>query len=225
MYKCYEKFIFVLFISFLKKSSLNELTIFYVFSMLESEFIKDTGVSINKMIEHSSKIPTPVHQTTINTQNSRTIKEPKISYLPVKKDRTLTPAYLNQQRYDSNEHVVARTTNNIKRNVNSRGKRLSVPVMSGVSVDLTKDANGNLVKFAAKRPQSCCVDSDSIVLTTNKNEKSLSDESLDKNSRNKPLSRLPIRYLEKHVCLFIINIICLMLLINPFIIYRKSQGK
>lgn len=161
--------------------------------MLESEFIKDTGVSINKMMEHSSKIPTPVQQIVIDPQNGRSLKEQKISYLPVKKDRTLSPAYRPQKRHESCEHVVTRSTNIAKRNANFGGKRLSVPVMSCINVDIKKDANGNLVKFAAKRPQSCYVDGNQIVLSEIKTEKSLSDESLDKNSKNKPLSRLPIR--------------------------------
>lgn len=161
--------------------------------MLESEFIKDTGVSINKMMEHSSKIPTPVHQTAIDPQNGTSLKEQKVSHLPVKKDRTLSPAYRSQKRHESSEHVVTRSTNIAKRNANFRGKRLSVPVMSCINVDIKKDANGNLVKFAAKRPQSCYVDGNQILLSEIKTEKSLSDESLDKNSKNKPLSRLPIR--------------------------------
>lgn len=163
--------------------------------MLESEFIKDTGVSINKMMEHSSKIPTPVHQTLAGAENSKPHKDTKISHLPIKKDRKNSPAYRSQNRYDTNEHVIIRTTNIAKRNANSRGKRLSVPVMSSINVDITKDANGNLVKFAAKRPQSCYVDSHTI-LSENKIEKSLSDESLEKISKNKPLSRLPIRYIN-----------------------------
>ncbi|XP_025200082.1 serine/threonine-protein phosphatase 4 regulatory subunit 4-like [Melanaphis sacchari] len=161
--------------------------------MLESEFIKDTGVSINKMMEHSSKIPTPVHQIVIDPQNSRSLKEQKISYLPVKKDRTLSPAYRSQKRHENSEHVVTRSTNIAKRNINFRGKRLSVPTMSCINVDIKKDANGNLLKFATKRPQSCYVDGNQIVLSEIKTEKSLSDESLDKTSKNKPLSRLPIR--------------------------------
>lgn len=171
----------------------NVIVLSLCFSMLESEFIKDTGVSINKMMEHSSKIPTLVHQTIVDQQNGRLIKEQKISHLPIKKDRTLSPAYRSQKIYTSHERVVTRTTNIAKRNINSRGKRLSVPVMSGVNIDITKDANGNLVKFATKRPQSCYVDGDHIVLSEKKTEKSLSDESLDKNPKNKPLSRLPIR--------------------------------
>lgn len=166
------------------------------FSMLESEFIKDTGVSINKMIEHSSKIPTPVHQMT-DIQNSKPSKEQKISHLPVKKDGLRTSSYRSQKRYDSNEHVISRLTNINKKNANSRVKRLSVPVMSGINVDVSKDANGNLVQFAAKRPQSCYAEGHNFVLTEKKTEKSLSDESLDKHSKNKPLSRLPIRYLKK----------------------------
>lgn len=161
--------------------------------MLESEFIKDTGVSINKMMEHSSKIPTLVHQTVVNPQNSISLKEQKISLLPVKKDRALSPAYRLKKRQENNEHVVTRSTTIAKRNFNSRGKRLSVPIMSGVNVDITKDANGNLVKFAAKRPQSCYVDGNCIVMSQKKTEKSLSDESLNQISKNKPLSRLPIR--------------------------------
>jgi len=164
--------------------------------MLESEFIKDTGVSINKMIEHSSKIPTAVHQIIIDPQNGRPHKEQKISHLPVKKDRTLSPVYRSQKRHESSEHVVTRSTNIAKRNNNFRGKRLSVPVMSCMEVDIKKDANGNLVKFSAKRPQSCYVDGNHIDLSEIKTEKSLSDESLDKNPKNKPLSRLPIRYLN-----------------------------
>lgn len=164
--------------------------------MLESEFIKDTGVSINKMMEHSSKIPTPVQQTTIDSQNLRLLKEQKISHLPIKKDRMLSPTYRFQKKHSNNEHVVTRSTNIAKRNANFRGKRLSVPVMSSINVDITKDANGNLVKFTAKRPQSCYVDEDHIVSSEKKTEKSLSDESLDKSSKNKPLSRLPIRYLK-----------------------------
>lgn len=160
--------------------------------MLESEFIKDTGVSINKMMEHSSKIPTPVHQTVVDSKDQP--KEHKMSQLPIKKDRTTSPSYCLQRRHDINEHVVTRTSNIVKKNANSRVKRLSVPVMSGVNVNITKDANGNLVKFTAKRPQSCYVDGDHIVLSEKKTEKSLSDESLDKNSKIKPLSRLPIRY-------------------------------
>lgn len=185
--------------------------------MLESEFIKDTGVSINKMMEHSSKIPTPVYQTVSNTQNSKPFKETKISHVPIKKDRKNSPAYRLQKRYDSNEHAITRT-NIAKRNATSRGKRLSVPVMSSINVDITKDANGNLVKFASKRPQSCYVENH--ILSKNKIEKSLSDESLDKISKNKPLSRLPIRYLN--------NIFSLKnygLLINLFYDFRKSQGK
>lgn len=166
--------------------------------MLESEFIKDTGVSINKMIEHSSKIPTPVQQT-IDSQNIRLLKEHKVSHLPVKKDRTLSPAYRLQKKNGNNEHVITRSTNIAKRNANCRGKRLSVPVMSTINVDITKDTNGNLVKFASKRPQSCYVDGDHIVLSEKKTEKSLSDESLDKNSKNKLLSRLPIRYLKHYI--------------------------
>lgn len=162
--------------------------------MLESEFIKDTGVSMNKMMEHSSKIPTPVHQTLADTQNIKPTKDTKISQLPIKKDRKNLPAYRSLKRYDGNEHVITRTTNIAKRNTNSGGKRLSVPVMCGINVDITKDANGNVVKFAAKRPQSCYVENQTI-LSENKIEKSLSDESLDKMSKNKPLSRLPIRYL------------------------------
>lgn len=165
-------------------------------SMLESEFIKDTGVSINKMMEHSSRIPTPVHQTAVDIKNGGLCRESKISHLPVKKDRTLSPAYRSQRKRDVNEHVVTRATSVIKRNSNMCNKRLSVPVMSRINVDLTKDANGNLVKFANKRPQSCYMDGNHIILTENKAEKSLSDESLDKSSRNKPLSRLPIRYLK-----------------------------
>lgn len=161
--------------------------------MLESEFIKDTGVSINKMIEHSSKIPTPVHHTIIDPQCDRVFKEQKISHLPVKKDRMHSPVYRLQR--NDNEHVVTRTTNIVKRNANSRGKRLSVPVMSSV-VDITKDTNGNLVKFVAKRPQSCYVHRNDIVLSEKKSEKSLSDESLDKHFKSKPLSRLPIRFLK-----------------------------
>lgn len=167
------------------------------FSMLESEFIKDTGVSINKMIEHSSKIPTPVHQIMTDTQNSKSSKEQKISHLPVKKDGLRTSAYRSQKRYDNNEHVISRLTNINKKNANYRVKRLSVPVMSGINVDVSKDANGNLVQFAAKRPQSCYAEGHNFVLTEKKTEKSLSDESLDKNSKNKPLSRLPIRYLKR----------------------------
>ncbi|XP_025425669.1 serine/threonine-protein phosphatase 4 regulatory subunit 4-like isoform X2 [Sipha flava] len=159
--------------------------------MLESEFIKDTGVSINKMMEHSSKIPTPVYQTLADTKNSKPSKETKISHLPIKKDRKNSPVYRSQKRYDSNEHVITRTTNITKRNATSRGKRLSVPVMSSINVDITKDANGNLVKFASKRPQSCYVENH--IVSKNKIEKSLSDEALDKTSKNKPLSRLPIR--------------------------------
>lgn len=163
--------------------------------MLESEFIKDTGVSINKMIEHSSKIPTPVHQTIIDSKDQP--KEHKTSQLPIKKDRTPSPSYSLQKRNDINEHVVTRTSNIAKKTTNSRVKRLSVPVMSSVNVNITKDANGNLVKFTTKRPQSCYVDDgDHIVLSENKTDKSLSDESLDKNSKIKPLSRLPIRYLK-----------------------------
>lgn len=164
--------------------------------MLESEFIKDTGVSINKMIEHSSKIPTPVLQTVVDPQDRRFLKEQKISHLPVKKHRMLSPVYQLQREHDNIEHVVTRTTNIVKRNANTRGKRLSVPVMSSVKVDVTKDTNGNLVKFVAKRPQSCYVHGDNIVLSEKKVEKSLSDESLDKHFKNKPLSRLPIRYLK-----------------------------
>lgn len=161
--------------------------------MLESEFIKDTGVSINKMIEHTSKIPTPVHQP-VTDLHVTSFKERQISHLPVKKDRTLSPAYRLQKWHGCNDHVVTRSTSVIKRNANFRGKRLSVPVMSSVNVDITKDANGNLVQFASKRPQSCYVDDDRIASLGKKTEKSLSDESLDKNSKNKPLSRLPIRY-------------------------------
>jgi len=164
--------------------------------MLESEFIKDTGVSINKMMEHSSKIPTPVHQIAVEPQHSKSLKDQKVSHLPVKKDKTLSSAYLLQKRHDNNEYVVPRSTNISKRYGNSRGKRLSVPVMSSINVDITKDANGNLVKFATKRPQSCYVDGNNIVLPEKITEKSLSDESLDKSSKNKPLSRLPIRYLK-----------------------------
>jgi len=174
--------------------------------MLEAEFIKDTGVSINKMMEHSSKIPTPVQQTVIDPQNGRSLKEQKVSqvsHLPVKKDRTLSPAYRSQKRHESSEHVVTRSTNIAKRNANFRGKRLSVPVMSCINVDIKKDANGNLVKFAAKRPQSCYVDGNQILLSEIKTEKSLSDESLDKNSKNKPLSRLPIRYLKIKMSIFL----------------------
>jgi hypothetical protein len=165
--------------------------------MLESEFIKDTGVSINKMMEHSSKIPTLVYQTLADTKNSKPSKETKISHLPIKKDRKNSPVYRSQKRYDSNEHVITRTTNITKRNATSRGKRLSVPVMSSINVDITKDANGNLVKFASKRPQSCYVENH--IVSKNKIEKSLSDEALDKTSKNKPLSRLPIRYLKKYI--------------------------
>lgn len=186
--------------------------IVYMFSMLESEFIKDTGVSINKMMEHSSKIPTPVHQTVIEPKNGKPLNEQKISQLPVKKDRSISSllSCQSQRRNDSNEHVITRPTNSTKRNANSRGKRVSVSVMSGVNVDITKDSNGNLVKFAAnKRPQSCYVERDHIVLPEKKTEKSLSDESLDKNSKSKPLSRLPIRYLKKKSCIiYILRLYC-----------------
>ncbi|VVC44329.1 Hypothetical protein CINCED_3A017029 [Cinara cedri] len=165
--------------------------------MLESEFIKDTGVSINKMMEHSSKIPTPVHQPATEIKNGKLPNEQKISQLPVKKDRTISPVCQSQRRNNNNEHVVTRT-NNTARNANSRGKRVSVSVMSGVNVDISKDANGNLVKFSAKRPQSCYVERDHIVLPENKPEKSLSDESLNTNSKSKPLSRLPIRINNFH---------------------------
>lgn len=171
--------------------------------MLESEFIKDTGVSINKMIEHSSKIPTPVHQVLDDSQISKSSKEQKISHLPVKKDGSLKSVYGLQKKYDSNEHVITRFTNINKKNVNSRLKRLSVPVMSGINLDVSKDANGNLVKLVAKRPQSCYGERNHLVLTEKKSEKSLSDESLDKKSKNKSLSRLPIRYLKKKILYFI----------------------
>jgi len=163
--------------------------------MLESEFIKDTGVSINKMMEHTSKIPTPIHQT-VAESHVRPFKEQKMSHLPVKKDRTLSPAHRLQKWHSCSEHVVTRPTNFIKRNAESRGKRLSVPAMCNINVDITKDANGNHVQFTSKRPQSCYVNRDDIVvvLSEKKPEKSLSNESLDKNSKNKPLSRLPIRY-------------------------------
>lgn len=167
--------------------------------MLESEFIKDTGVSMNKMMEHSSKIPTAVHQIAIDPQNGRSLKEKKISYLPIKKDRSISPGYRLPKRHESSEHVKTRSTNIAKRNSNFCGKRLSVPVMSGINVDTKKDANGNPVKFGAKRPQSCYVDGNHIVLSEINTEKSLSDESLDKNSKNKPLSRLPIRYLKTKI--------------------------
>lgn len=167
--------------------------------MLESEFIKDTGVSINKMMEHSSKIPTPVYQTTIEPKNGKSLNEQKISQLPVKKDRTISPASQSQRKHNGNEQVITRTTNTGKRNVNTRSKRVSVSVMSGVNIDITQDANGNLLKFATKRPQSCYVERDHIILPEKKTEKSLSDESLDKNSKTKPLSRLPIRYLKYKV--------------------------
>lgn len=169
--------------------------------MLESEFIKDTGVSINKMMEHSSKIPTPVHHIVIEPKNGKPLNEQKISQLPVKKDRSISSLLpcQSQRRNDSNEHVITRPTNSTKRNANTRGKRVSVSVMSGVNVDITKDSNGNLVKFATKRPQSCYVENDHTVMPEKKNEKSLSDESLDKNPKSKPLSRLPIRYLKKKI--------------------------
>lgn len=169
--------------------------------MLESEFIKDTGVSMNKMMEHSSKIPTPVYQTMTNLQNGKLLKGPKVSHLPVKKDKTLL-AYQSRKSHDSNVHVITRTTNINKRDVNSRGKRLSVPVMSDINVDVTKDANGNLVKVTVKRPQSCYVEGDHIILSGKKNEKSLSAESLNKNTKNKSLSRLPIRYVYIKIVLF-----------------------
>jgi len=165
--------------------------------MLESEFIKDTGVSINKMMEHTSKIPTPINQTSADS-HVRPFKEQKMSHLPVKKDGTLSPAYRLQKWHGCTEHVVTRSTNIIKRNATSRGKRLSVPMMSSnVNVDITKDTNGNHVKFASKRPQSCYVNEEYVVLSEKKTEKSLSDETLNKNSKNKPLSRLPIRYEKK----------------------------
>lgn len=170
--------------------------------MLESEFIKDTGVSMNKMIEHSSKIPTPVYQTMATLQNGKLSKESKTSHLPVKKDKTLL-AYQSRKRHDSNMHVISRATNINKRDVNSRGKRLSVPIMSDINVDVAKDANGNLVKVTVKRPQSCYVEGDRIVLPGKKNEKSLSAESLVKNTKNKSLSRLPIRYFQIKVVFII----------------------
>lgn len=173
---------------------LNYSHFFYCFSMLESEFMKDTGVSMNKMIEHSSKIPTPVHHSIFNQHDGRLLKEQKVSHLPVKREKTLSSEYRLPKKQDSVDHVIARPTNTSIRNINPRRKRLSVPVMHGINVDITRDANGNLVKFAAKRPQSCYVEGNRIILSDMKTEKSLSDESLDKSSKIKPLSRLPIRY-------------------------------
>ncbi|XP_050440372.1 serine/threonine-protein phosphatase 4 regulatory subunit 4-like [Adelges cooleyi] len=169
--------------------------------MLESEFIKDTGVSINKMIEHSSsKIPTPVQQPIIGEQSRGKIHKEKSSFLPMKKARAL-PMSFNFQRKpnicNQQQQVVTRVTNVVKRNGNkggNRSKRLSVPAMSNTNAELTKDANGNLVKYSNKRPQSCYVDGDHPVVGADKKpEKSLSDETLDKTFRKQPLSRLPIR--------------------------------
>ncbi|XP_050535092.1 serine/threonine-protein phosphatase 4 regulatory subunit 4-like [Daktulosphaira vitifoliae] len=162
--------------------------------MLESEFIKDTGVSMNKMIEHSSKIPTAVFQTVNDSQFNRLHKE-KTSYLPVKNCRVVSSVSSFQNKASFNDQqVVIRERSVIKRSAyNNRSKRLSVPSMVTSNINLTKDTNGNLVKQILKRPQSCCVESNNSSKAGKKSEKSLSDETLDKTYKKQPLSRLPIR--------------------------------